>query len=158
MDKNHSIEVYADTSVFGGVFDEKFSVASLSFFEQVKSGRFRLVSSVVVRDKIGGAPTAVREFYARVIPAIDVREIPEEAIGLQTAYLDARIVGRNSLADALHVAIATAMECRMIVSWNFKHIVHFQKIPLYNGVNKSRGFAEIAIYSPLEVLDYGQEV
>ena len=29
------IRVYADTSVFGGVFDEEFQVASRTFFEQV---------------------------------------------------------------------------------------------------------------------------
>ena len=38
-------------------------------------------------------------------------------------------------ADALHVAQATVASCRVIVSWNFKHIVHFAKIPLYNAVN-----------------------
>jgi len=42
---------------------------------------------------------------------------------------------RKSEVDALHVAVATVSNCRLIVSWNFKHIVNFQKIPLYNGVN-----------------------
>lgn len=39
----------------------------------------------------------------------------------------------------------------MIVSWNFKHIVHYKKIPLYNAVNTLQGFGPILIYSPLEV-------
>ena len=53
--------------------------------------------------------------------------------------------------DALHVAVATVAGCRVIVSWNFKHLVNFRRIPLYNGVNLTHGYAPIAIHCPLEV-------
>lgn len=33
------LRVYADTSVFGGVFDEGFEEASLAVFRQVREGR-----------------------------------------------------------------------------------------------------------------------
>jgi len=42
------IRVYAETSVFGGVFDEEFSKASAEFLEQVRSRRFQLVLSAAV--------------------------------------------------------------------------------------------------------------
>ena len=42
----------------------------------------------------------------------------------------------------------------LIVSWNFKHIVHCEKIPLYNAVNALRGYTSIGICSPLEVIRY----
>ena len=45
----------------------------------------------------------------------------------------------------------------LIVSWNFRHIVHFQKIPLYNAVNKLHGYAELGIYSPQEIITYEDE-
>ena len=41
----NGIRVYADTSVYGGVFDEEFAEASRTFFEQVRGGRFRLILS-----------------------------------------------------------------------------------------------------------------
>ena len=59
--------------------------------------------------------------------------------------------------DALHVAVATVSGCSLIVSWNFKHIVHFQKIPLYNAINAIQGYPQIAIFSPLEVIRYEDE-
>jgi hypothetical protein len=34
------IRVYADTSVFGGVYDGEFDMQSQTFFDQVKSGRY----------------------------------------------------------------------------------------------------------------------
>lgn len=75
-------------------------------------------------------------------------------------YADTSVFGGvfdKEFADALHVALATVLDCRMIVSWNFKHIVHFQKIPLYNGVNKVQGYPEIAIHTPQEVLCYEEK-
>jgi hypothetical protein len=61
-------------------------------------------------------------------------------------------------ADALHVALATVSECNLIVSWNFRHIVHFQKVPLYNAVNRLEGYNEVGIYTPQEVLTYEEKV
>jgi len=80
-----------------------------------------------------------------------------EVFSLQQAYLRHGIVGQTALADALHVALATVSACRAIVSWNFRHIVHFQKIPLYNGVNRTEGYFEIDIHSPQEVIAYEDE-
>ena len=44
----------------------------------------------------------------------------------------------------------------IIVSWNFRHIVHFQKVPRYNAVNTLNGYGAIAINTPAEVLDYDE--
>ena len=46
----------------------------------------------------------------------------------------------------------------VFVSWNFKHIVHFDKIRQYNAIGVLNGYREIDIRSPAEVIDYeGQE-
>ena len=55
-------------------------------------------------------------------------------------------------ADALHVALATVARCTVLVSWNFRHIVHLNKIRRYNAANVLHGFGEIAIHSPPEVV------
>ena len=75
----------------------------------------------------------------------------EAAYTLRRAYLDAHVVSARWAADALHVATASVSGCRAIVSWNFKHIVSFRRIPLYNGVNQMMGYGPIAIHSPQEV-------
>jgi hypothetical protein len=56
--------------------------------------------------------------------------------------------------DALHVALATVSGCQMIFSWNFRHIVHYDKIALYNAINVREGFAPISIHTPQEVMEY----
>jgi hypothetical protein len=83
----------------------------------------------------------------------DIAAVTAEVLGLQQAYLDAGIVSERFATDALHVALASLAGASMIVSWNFRHIVNFQKIPKYNAVNRLHACGEIAIYSPLEVVE-----
>jgi hypothetical protein len=140
--------------VFGGVFDDIFETASRAFFQQVTDGRFQLVISPIVQDEIEQAPIKVQKWFDEFATCAEVILITQEVLQLRQAYLNAGIVTAKSAADALHVALATVARCRLIVSWNFKHIVHFQKIPLYQGVNLVNGYEDIHIYSPPEVINY----
>ena len=149
------MKVYADTSVFGGVCDEEFAEPSKEFFDEVKSGKFSLVVSALVQAEIAAAPEEVQGFFRRVAEAAEIAELTQEVLELRNAYLNAGVVTPKSIDDAAHVAVATISGCRMIISWNFKHIVHFQKIPKYNAVNALKGYRSIEIFSPSQVIDYG---
>lgn len=146
------MRVYADTSVFGGVFDAEFRDASVAFFDLVRGGRFRLLVSPVVADELVNAPDAVRCLFSEMVEYIEVLEPSVEAEALQEAYLDAKILTAAHKRDAFHVASATVSGCAMIVSWNFKHIVNYRRVPLYNAVNVVAGYTPITICSPLEVV------
>lgn len=148
------IRVYVDTSVFGGVFDEEFQNTSSLFFEQFHRGEFSIVTSAVVIDEISFSPLKVQEYFRKQLPYLEVIEINREILELRDAYLSAKILPRKYSNDALHVAFATVSECSIIVSWNFKHIVNFEKITLYNAINLFNGHKQIAIHSPLEVIKY----
>lgn len=43
---NEIIRIYVDTSVFGGVFDNEFDLASQKFFDQVKRGTSNILSII----------------------------------------------------------------------------------------------------------------
>ena len=148
------MKVYADTSVFGGVFDEEFSEPSKEFFNEVRSEKFSLVTSAIVQLEIRSAPLDVQDFFESIARKAIVVEITKQVLELRNAYIQAQVVTSKSIDDATHVALATISECRMIVSWNFKHIVHFQKIPKYNAVNILKGYHPIEIFSPAQVIDY----
>lgn len=53
--------------------------------------------------------------------------------------------------------MATIAEVDVLVSWNFKHIVHLNKIRLFNAVNLEQGYRSIEIYSPRAVTTYDSE-
>lgn len=152
-------KIYCDTSVFGGIFDEEFKVTSKIFFNLVRIGLFDLVVSPVVDEEIHDedTPQQVIDFYDNILPITEVIKITKEAITLQEAYLKEKILTPKWEDDALHVALATVYKCDMIVSWNFTHIVNFQKIPLYNAVNVLNGYKTIEIYSPSEVVEIDEK-
>ena len=149
--------IYADTSVFGGFYDEEFRDTSRTFFDQVREGRFSLVTSALVQEEIGPAPPDVQRLFSDMLQFMEVADINQSALDLRDAYLEAGIVSAKWAEDALHVAIATVASCTMIVSWNFKHIVHYDKISLYNAVNILQRQKPISIFSPLEVIVYEDE-
>ena len=59
------MKIYADTSVFGGVFDQEFSEPSRQFFNEIDAGRFVLATSAVVEAEIEPAPEKIRAFFAK---------------------------------------------------------------------------------------------
>lgn len=147
------IRVYADTSVFGGVFDDEFSGPSSVFFDQIRQGRFVLVLSPLVEDELERAPQRVRDLLTEMESYAELADVSPSVVDLQEAYLREGVVSEKFSDDALHVALATVTGCAVIVSWNFKHIVHFDKIPLYNAIGQQHGYARLAIHSPREVIE-----
>lgn len=121
------LRVYVDTSVFGGVFDEEFARPSAEFFGAVRTGIHSLVVSDIVKKEIADAPAAVQDLFQEFLPLAEIVDVTYTALWLREAYINAGVVSWKRADDALHVALATVSGCSMIVSWNFKHIVHFQK-------------------------------
>jgi hypothetical protein len=88
-----------------------------------------LVPSAIVQSELVAAPPTVRRFFEELLGLAEVTDITTNALELRNAYPQAKIVTPKFADDALHVTRATVAGCALIVSWNFQHIVHFQKIP-----------------------------
>ena len=82
--------------------------------------------------------------------------IDQEAKTLSDAYIAAGAIGTSSAVDALQVAAATAAGADLIVSWNFQHIVNYDRIQKFNAVNLMNGYRTMDIRSPQE-LAYGDQ-
>ncbi len=151
------MRVYADTSVFGGCFDDEFNRPSRAFMQQVRGGTLSLQTSALVESELQAAPDEVRRCFEDALPWAEFLDISDAALALQEAYLAEAIVSPKWSADALHVALATVAGSDAIISWNFKHIVHHDKIARYHEANKKHGYGEIGIYSPSQVIAYDEE-
>jgi len=150
--------VYADTSVFGGCFDDEFAKESKLLFTDIKAGKFVLVVSATTLGELNRAPDYVQKVLIELpLENVEIIEFGDEIARLRDAYLQAKIVAPEAKADAEHIASASVADVDFVVSWNFKHIVHFEKISGYQAVNLMNGYKEIRIYSPKEVVESGQE-
>src|ERR1017187_10505688 len=101
------LRVYADTSVFGGCFDDEFKTESVRFFDEVRQGQFLLVVSNVTLDELELAPESVGGVWGG-LPTLQVEIVspPPESEGPRDAYLEAAVVGPTSSNDAAHIAVA----------------------------------------------------
>ena len=146
------IRVYVDTSVFGGTQDKEFAQASNRFFDFVRAGKYRVLISPGTLAELRGAPETVRESLAD-LPKGSVEEVPAESDinELTQAYIDAGAATDTRRTDATHVAAATVARADLLLSWNFKHIVNYHRIQVFNGVNVMKGYPQIEIRSPLEL-------
>ena len=147
------LRVYIDTSVVGGCYDREFENESRSLFAMASRGEILLIVSDILAEELEMAPEGVRSVLASVPEEnIEIAELSQEAAALRDAYMEAEVVGPEQAYDAYHVALATVARADLIVSWNFKHIVHFEKIRGFNAVNLREGYLPVDIRSPQEVV------
>lgn len=150
--------IYIDTSIVGGYYDEEFKEATKKLFERLENNEIIFVVSDLLDLELINAPQHVREYLFKY-DAIKFQrvELTEEAIKLANTYIDARVVGKTSLVDCRHIALATIYKVDVLASWNFKHIVNLDRIKGYNSVNLRLGYSMIEIRSPKDLVNYGND-
>lgn len=150
--------VYVDTSVVGGCHDAEFTRWSTALMTDFERGTLQPVVSDVLDAEIQDAPAFVRRTYSRLLRFDpDYVELSSESEALARRYLARDILSANYFDDALHIALATVAAVDVLVSWNFRHIVHFDKIRRFNAVNLELGYKPVDIYSPREVATHEDE-
>jgi hypothetical protein len=144
--------IYLDTSALGGCFDPEFAEWSDGLLQDFRLGSFKPLLSQVTATELQDAPERVQAVYAELLTlGAETIEVTEEALELADAYQEHRILTPRFYDDGLHIALATVGEADVLVSWNFRHIVRFDKIRLFNAVNLEYGYKPLLIFSPREV-------
>ncbi len=147
--------IYIDTSVIGGYYDEEFEELTKAFFERIENKDFDIYFSEVNETELTLAPQEVQD-VKKLIPAecYIYLELNDDAKQLAETYIREKALVQASLNDAYHIAIASVNRLDCLVSWNFRHIVNFDKIKLFNSINLKLGYPFIDIRTPLEFLNY----
>ena len=147
--------IYIDTSVVGGYFDEEFKEATIALFERLKNSEVIFIVSDLLDLELINAPKNVRELlFEFSADKFERVELTEEAVQLADRYIEEKVVGRTSLEDCRHIALATVSKVDVLASWNFKHIVNLKRIKGYNSVNLKFGYQMIEIRSPRDLIEY----
>ncbi len=146
-------KIYIDTSVLGGCFDIEFKKWSEKLMREFISGIYLAVISDLTLKELEKAPLQVRNKINK-IPENNIIYISsnDKTKSLRNEYIKEKIVTSNYLIDAEHIALASVYNVDILVSWNFKHIVNFPRIKLYNSVNQKHGYDLLEIRTPREVL------
>ncbi len=147
--------IYIDTSVIGGYFDEEFEDASKRLFARIENKDFDVYFSEVNETELSLAPIHIQDIKKLIpIDCYKYLDLNKEAKKLAETYVDEKALGQASMNDAYHIAIASINRLDCLISWNFKHIVNFDKIKLFNSINLKLGYPLIDIRTPLAFLKY----
>lgn len=152
------LKLYLDTSVLGAVCDpgpDERLLATRRFLNGLAEGRWEGYISTLVLEEIEQAPDSVREkigMELRRIPAVVLEESPD-SLALAQAYVAAGAIPADYEDDARHIAIATVNDIRVIVSWNFRHMVNIERKRRINSVNLREDLPLLDLVSPWEVSD-----
>ena len=148
-------KIYIDTSVIGGHFDEEFAEHTKQFFKRIKNGDFSVYFSEVNETELILAPSNIRNI-PKLIPkeCYKFLDLDEESKELAEKYISEKALGKSSINDAYHIALSSVNRLDCLVSWNFKHIVNFDKIKHFNSINIKLGYPVIDIRTPLAFLKY----
>jgi hypothetical protein len=115
-----------------------------------------LVSPVTLRE-IRRAPARVQDILDDLPEeCVEFVDAEEEGDALADAYLATGALRRGAGDDAAHVATATVAGADMILSWNFRDILRYDRKKMFHGVSVMKGYHAVDMLSPLEV-DYGEE-
>lgn len=126
--------------------------------KDIASGLFHGVTSEIVEAEIEDAPKNIRDQFLKFLKMNpEVLNINAEAIGLVDIYLEHKILADRFRNDMFHIALSTIADVDILVSWNFRHIVRYDKIRQFNAVNLEQGYHSLDIYSPREVTSYEKD-
>ena len=144
--------VYIDTSVIGGCFDNEFDHWSNTLVDNFRLGYLKPVVSDIVANEINDAPIYVGRKYTEIISyGAELLKANDESTKLMRHHRSHKILSDKFEDDMMHIALATVAQVDILVSWNFKHIVHYDKIRQFNAINIDQGYKPLVIYSPREV-------
>lgn len=151
--KMKKLKIYLDTSVIGGSFDDEFKDYSIRLIDNIKSGKITgAISEITIRE-LDNAPLFVKKDFEIYKDKLEVFQITDEIKLLAEDYLSENIISQKYFEDALHIACASVYQIDLLVSWNFKHIVNYNKIIQFNSVNMKNGYKQLQIFSPMEVFN-----
>ena len=149
------LRIYIDTSVVGGYFDEEFKEATIKLFDRWKNGEVSFVASDLLDLELLNAPEKVRNLLSTFENLrLERIEFSQDASDLAEEYIKAGVVGKTSIEDCRHIALASINKVDVLASWNFKHIVNLDRIKGYNSVNLRLGFSMLEIRSPKDLIQY----
>jgi len=147
--------IYIDTSVVGGYYDVEFDKATIQLFKRLENKEVIFVVSDLLDLELLNAPERVKKLlYNYPTESFERIELTEEAIILADTYITEKVVGKTSIEDCRHIAMATINKVDVLASWNFKHIVNLERIKGYNSVNLRLGYQMIEIRSPENLINY----
>jgi hypothetical protein len=115
--------------------------------------KYELVTSSAVIDEIEQGDHPLKTEKLTLMRAVNLLPYVDEISDIVDAYIARKVMPNDPRGDALHLAYASFYKCDVLLSWNCKHIVNYQKADHIQHVNGILGLHVPALVTPFELLN-----
>lgn len=112
---------------------------------------FRLVSSEGVLAELAEGAYESKTDALSLLAGIELVDIPDEVADIIDVYLENRLMPRERIGDALHLALASFHKCDFLLTWNCRHIANANKFEHIRILNTRLGLFVPALVTPMEL-------
>lgn len=118
----------------------------------------KLVTSFVVQEELEQIPDLKRrEAALQLIRPLEQIEFAPAVDEIVEVYLAHKLMPREGLGDAAHLALASWHRCSILVTWNCRHLANANKTDHIRRVNALLGMETPLLVTPLELIESEHE-
>ena len=109
--------IYIDTSIIGGYFDKEFKEITRALFHRLISREIIFVISDLLELELNDAPKNVKRLLLEFPDYCFERiELTHDAFSLADKYVEEKVVGKTSIEDCRHIALATVNKVDVLIT------------------------------------------
>ncbi|MBN2449617.1 MAG: type II toxin-antitoxin system VapC family toxin [Lentisphaeria bacterium] len=112
---------------------------------------FRLATSEAVLSELGQGEYDCKDDAIALVEGLDMLDVPDEVADIIDVYLDNRLMPRDRVGDALHLALASYHKCDFLLTWNCQHMANANKFEHIRIINTRLGLFVPALVTPMEL-------
>jgi predicted nucleic acid-binding protein len=113
---------------------------------------FELVTSLAVIEELEQGRHPLKKEKLDLISSLKQLEVTPDILATVEIYIKNKLMPNDPQGDALHLALASHYKCDILLSWNCKHIVNYQKTGHLVNINKMLGLPVPVLLTPFDLL------
>jgi predicted nucleic acid-binding protein len=151
-------KVYVETSVVSAYFEERTDVVSVAqnfwtrkWWDELRH-QYNVVVSQAVTNELQHPNNPYSVETLELIENVPEVSIEDEVKRIVKIYIQERLMPKNPLGDALHLALASYHKCDYLLTWNCKHIANPNKFRQIRLCNYSMGLYVPNLVTPNQLI------
>lgn len=113
---------------------------------------YGLVTSDAVVRELEDGEYETRDLSVRLLDDVERLEIVDVLADIIDVYLSNKLMPRDRMGDALHLALASFYTCDFLLTWNCHHIANANKFEHIRIINTRLGLFVPALVTPMSLL------
>lgn len=113
---------------------------------------FNLVTSAAVIEELSRGSHPLKKEKLALLDGVPLLPTTEEVVAVARVYIARKAMPADPKGDALHLAFASVYKCDMLLSWNCRHLVNYQKVGHLKRLNSEMNLPVPALLTPFELL------